>query len=136
MHARLGRRHAHHAEKGRELDLEALGPADAVRQLPMNGMVTASVHDAPGSGVDRLDLDDERLAGLRAANEDRAGERVALVQLGAPRGEALVAGDVPRVIGREELDGVAGVDLDRRLEVLREVPVQVSLLERKLVRRH
>ena len=99
----------------------------------MDRVVATSVGDAPGRRVDLVDPDDERLAGLRTADEDRPGQRVTLVELGAPRCEVLVARNVPGVVRGEELDRVARVDLDRGLEVLREMTVQEALLESQLV---
>jgi hypothetical protein len=61
---------------------------------------------------------------------------VTLVQLRALRLEGLVTRDVPGVIGHGDPNRVARVDLEDRIEVGREVAVQVSLLERQLVDGH
>jgi hypothetical protein len=117
MHAGFRRRHAHHAEEGREPDLEAVRPTDAVPELPVDRVVAPAVRHPPGRGLDLVDRDHERLPGLGAANEDRAGERVSVVELGTARGEVLSASDVPGVVRGEEADGVAWVDLDCSLQV-------------------
>ena len=79
----------------------------------------------------------------RPANRDRPDQRVTGVELRVARLETLALRAVgarrlepPSRVERRESDRVAGVDLEHRLELAREVPVQVAPLERQLMERH
>jgi hypothetical protein len=78
--------------------------------------------DAPLDWADVEDLHDERVAGLRAANGDRAGRTVDPRQVDL-RHEVVLASDLAgEAVVRLEDDGVAGLDLEDRLEIGSERP--------------
>jgi len=133
--ARLWRRHAHYPEKRRQRHLAPERPADPVRELPLERMAATAVVDAPRPWFDRVDLHHQRLADARAADGDGAGQRVSGVDL-ACRLEVLARPDIPVVVRHGEANRVARLDLEHRLELGREVPVQVAPLERQLMQRH
>ena len=87
-------------------------------------------------GVDVVDPDGERLARARAAHLDRPGERMPGVELGFARGRRLVAADAQPAFGTEIRTESPGSTVEHRLELAREVPVQVRGVERQLVERH
>src|ERR1043166_899499 len=63
VNAGLGRRHAHHAEKRREIDLPPQRPANPVRELPTYDR-SAAVGHAPVTGLHLVDRYRERLPRL------------------------------------------------------------------------
>ena len=96
-----------------------------------------------GADPHRVDPDLEHLPGRRPTNRDRPDQRVTGVELRVARLEAVALRAVgarrlepPPGVERREGDRVAGVDLEHRLELAREVAVQVAPLERQLVQRH
>ena len=112
VHARLGRRHA---------DARRRTAAAAPRSRRRAPRRPPSCHsrtccwsgvsvDAPRPGLDRLDAHGQRLARPRAAHLDRAGERVAVVELGVARLEEAALVELPAGVRDVDAHGVAGVD--------------------------
>ncbi len=134
--AGFGRRHADDPEERGEVELAPQRPADAVRELPVHRVVVDGDRDPPRADLDLVDADGERLARARSADRDRPRKRVAPVELGVRRLESLAGRQVPAGIRHREANGVARLDLEHRLELLREVAVEVRGLERKLVEGH
>ena len=58
------------------------------------------------------------------------------VELGIPRLEFLRRREIPAGVGHGDPHRVTRLDLDDRLDVGREVPVEIARLERELVKRH
>ena len=133
VHARLVRRHAEHAEERRQADGAPGNTARIAVQLPVEPVALAAAGDAPRAGHDLVDPNCEHLPDASAAHLDRAGERVARVELRVPRLERLVTTDVPAGVRSREADGVPWVDGEHGLELEREVPVQDRRVERQLV---
>jgi hypothetical protein len=88
---------------------------------------------APRAGLHLVDADGQRPAGARAANLDRAGERVPGVDRRVARGKLVARVEVPARVWDGDTNRVAWIDREHRLEVARKVSVQVALLERELV---
>jgi hypothetical protein len=159
--AGLVRRHAEHAEERRQPNL-ATGAVSAKSgvgvQLPREhgGFAVGNIEPVvqerrPAAGDSEaewadphgVDPDLEHVSGPGAANRNGPDQSVAGVELPVARLEVLALGSVgtwrletpARVEGREG-DRVTGVDLEQRLELAREVAVQVAPLERQLVQGH
>jgi hypothetical protein len=133
--ARVGRRHTHHAEEGAELDLEALRSSGAAVELPDDHVLGGRTRDgdAPRARDDLVDLNHERLAGPRPAHLDRAGERMPEPLQLLTRPHRLIQVQVPPGIGDIDAHGVPRIDAQHRLEVARELALQVVPLERNIV---
>ena len=132
MDARLVRRHPEHAEERRQADGAARGAAHVPVELPVEPVRRlAAERDAPRAGDDLVDPDREHLPGAGAPHLDRAGKRVAGVELRVARDERLVAADVPaRVRDVENRMESPGSTVEHGLELEREVPVQDRRVER------
>ena len=154
MDARLGGRHAEHAEKRPQRQLPAvlvlsgvgirvecpperprleLGDAEA---LVEGRCETAGVRDAPLPDTDRSDPDLERLPRTRSAHLDRPDESVPAIELGVSIAELLVLERPPAGVEARDDDRIALLDRQHGLEVGREVAVERPSLERELVDRH
>src|SRR5262249_61267399 len=88
---------------------------------------------APRHRAALVDLDDERLPCPRAADLDRPRQRVSRVDRGIARLELVTRVQVPARIRDCNPHRVPRIDRQHRLEIPREMSVQVALLERELV---
>ena len=161
MDAGLVGRHPEHAQERRQPHLAprpVAAEAGVGVELPREdrrlalGHVEPVVHEgrpaagnsqAEGADSHRVDPDLEHLPRAAPTNRDRPDQRVTGVELRVARLETLALRAVgarrlepPSRIERRESDRVAGVDLEHRLELAREMPVQVAPLERELMERH
>ena len=132
--ARGDRRHAEHAEerpRGRRG-----GPSrrpDAVGELPGDAAVVGAPTSRP-TGRARPRRSARRACRRRARRDgDRAGEACPSSSGRRRRLEPRPVVETPAGVRRREAHRVAGVDLEHRVEVAREVPVQRPALERQLV---
>ena len=138
VHARLGRRHAHHAEKRRELDLEAFATGRRRPRAPSESRGRALRARRPRAR-DRPPRSRTTSVWPAFAPRTRIGPASAWPSSssGLRGAKLLVARDVPGVIRHRELaPSRRGRSRSTGSSVLREVPVQVSLLERQLVDGH
>jgi hypothetical protein len=107
------------------------------RVEPRGPAAGVGVPEAPDPQL--VDADHEGIAAAGAADADRADQCVARVEQVAVAGlEAASRVDRPRLesparVEGAERDRVAGVDLEHRLEVAREVTVERAALEGDLV---
>ena len=135
MLAGFGRGHSHHSEEGAQLDLDPVRPSRPPVELPHDHVLLRRARDgdAPRAGDDLVHADRERLPRACASDLDRAGESMPEPFELLARPHRPIELEVPPGIGDIDAHGVPRIDAQHRLEVARELALQVGPLERDLV---